>query len=570
MAQIIQHSSISQEQILSNILSFVETLPNANEIKDQLNSSTMMVIYQLLAGMGVFSQFKYNQARKETYLSTATKSSSIQHIAKQFGYNISRAYAPIVEMVYQGIPTITVKSGDIIGDFKGEAITYFGDTIFVEKGDRIKAYLGVYSSKTGTVQAIDKELSIGIEPSTKASVDNKLISFSAKNTKYAIERDVEKYIIYRTIADFSIDGKSTRIFVKDDEFGYGVSDLNDGDNYEVAWIETDGYNPNISISNINGVNDNWLPNQILSYGADSELDSKIQKLAPFYYSTMRRAVTEQDYTYLCKAHSYIRDCYAQTELGVNGKWQITYKAQAKITEGETYFLQIQPNTRYQYKAVKDDDVAKVVKMVMQRANEGGWVKCELIGQVMTINAISAREDINPVGSTTIFGNVVEITEHIVPPCCTIDIFYILQQQTRTGDILIMTETEQLIYAQYLENFKMAGKTMVLAPAKRVNKTIELKIRVKDRTLVDDNGIGVADYIKTKAREIIEANYEFQLNKAFNYAEMIASITKITMTKDFNEYQPIISCEANQGIFNLEAKPDTYYVFDSVEITFGDE
>lgn len=560
---------MSQDQILQNIISFVDTLPNANEIKDQLNSSTMMVIYQLLAGMGVFSLYKYNQMRRETYLSTATMSSSIQFIAKQLGYNISRANAPVIEMLYQGIPTLTIKSGDVIGNYNGANITYFGDTLFVEKGDKIKAYLGDYNTKQGTVQAIDNELVIDITPSIKKSVDNTLLAFTAKNTKYDISKVIENYIIYHSLVDFSIDSTSTRLYVKDEDFSYGTDNLTDGDNYEVSWIETDGYNPNITISSINGATKDWLPYSVVSYGSDSELDSKVQRLAPFYYSTMRRAVTEQDYTYLCKAHSYIRDCYAQTESGIKGKWQMIAKQGASISAGTVYQLQIQPNTSYRYTANEGDTLDDVLTAIITRANQGGWIKIERSNLVLTISATSSREAITPVGTTSILNPATEITTHVVPPCCTIDIFYILSAQTRLGDILVMTEYEQLQYAKHLETFKMAGKTMVLSPAKRVDNTLKLKIDVSDRTLIDDNGVGVADYIIQKVREIVERDYEFQLNTAFNYAELIASITKITLTKDFNEYQPIISCVAAQDVFNLDALPDTYYVFSDILINFGE-
>lgn len=570
MAQIIKYSSISQEQVLNNILEFVQTLPNYNEIKDQLNSSTLMVIYQILAGAGVYNLYNYNMMRKETYLSTATKSSSIQHIAKQFGYNISRAYAPRIEMIYQAVPTIVLQSGDVIGKFRDENITYFGDTRFIEKGDIVTAYLGDYQKLTGTVAGVaDSELVVDVLPVAKKSVDNNLISFSSKNKKYEIFKDIEKYIVYRAVADFSIDNHSTKLYIKDDTFGYGIEDIVEGDNCEVAWIETDGYNPNISISNINGASEAWLPYKVTSYGADAEADSKIQKLTPFYYSTLRRAVTEQDYTYLCKANSLVKECYAQTELGTCGKWQIAVKVGTQIKVGETYQIQLKEDSVYRYQAKEGDDLDRVVKMIVQRLNEGGWASAVYANYSITITALSTREAMSPVGSSTIFSTPVEVVEHITPPCCTIDIFYIHANQTKEGAVQVFTEAEQLLYAQHIENFKMAGKTIVLAPANKVNKQLKLKIKVKDRTLTDDAGVGVAEFILNEAKKILADNYEFKLNTAFSYAEFIASVTKITMTKDFNEYQPIISCEANQDIFNLEAKVDTYYVFDDLNISFGE-
>lgn len=570
MAQIIKHSAVSQDQILDNILAFVETLPNKDEIKDQLNSSTMQVIYQLLAGMGVFSLYKYNQMRRETYLSTATMSSSIQNISKQLGYNISRANAPIVEMVYQGTATIVIKSGDVIAKYNDNNITYFGVSRFIEKGDHVKAYLGDYRSLTDSVQVDNKELYVDIVPKSRTSVDNLCISFSSGGVSYNISRDAEDYIISRDIVDFSINNTSARLYIKDDEFNYGVSTIVDGDTYDIAWLETDGYTPNLTVSNIKGVDDLWLPYSVLSYGSSPETDDKVQRLAPFYYSTMRRAVTERDYTYLCKAHSYIRDCYAQTEIGSLGKWQTTIRQDATIVAGEYYTIQLKADTEYRYKAQEGDDAVYVAEKLMQRVNEGGWATASITGLVFTLTALSAREDISPVASSTILDPFAVLNEHTLAPCCTIDIFYIMAEQTRNGEILTMTEAEQLIYAQYIENFKMAGKTIVLSPAKRVTKHLKLKVELSDRTLVDDGGVGVADYILSETRKILERDYEFQLNTGFTYAELIASVTKIALTRDFTEYQPIVSCVADQEAFDLSPQVDTYYVFDSINIDFGDD
>ena len=570
MAQIIKYDSISQEQILNNIQAFVQTLPNYDDIKDQLNSATLSVIYQILAGVSVYNLYNYNRMRQETYLSTATKDSSIQHIARQYGYNISRASAPKIEMIYQGIPTITLKSGDIIGSFKDYNITYFGVTKFIEKGDKVTAYIGDYQSKTGSVVGADTELSIEVMPQSLQSVDRDLISFSSKGVSYEIQKDIERYIIYGVIADFSSDANSAKLYIQDSEFNYGIQTLNDGDNYEVAWIETDGYNANIAISSINGADGLWLPNQILSYGVNAESMSKVQSMTPYYYSTMRRAVTEQDYTYLTKAHSLVKDCYAQTEAGTKGKWQITIKTSATIKEGETYQIQIKEDSTYRYQAQKGDTLQYVVNMVMKRLNEGGWCSASLVGNnIVVIESLSTREDMSPVGSTSIFNTTTEMIKHIVPPCCTIDIFYIHANQTKTGEVLSLTEDEQLTLAKHIETFKAAGKTIILAPATKINKQLKLKIAVQDKTFTDDDGVGVADYILQEAKTILANTYEFKLNRGFSYAEFIASVTKITMTKDFNEYQPIISCVANQDIFDLEAKTDTYYVFDDLNISFDE-
>lgn len=567
MAQIIKTDSVSQDQIIENIQEYIQTLPNYDDIKDTLDSSAIQTIIQLLAGTGTWSLFNYNRLRNETYLSQAIKDSSVFSIARQFGYNISRANAPTVTLKYTGSETIVLEYGSVLGTAGDYEIIYFGDAKFIEYGDRVSGYVGVYKSENFTAQydddgAIYKDLA----PEDLTSIDNELVSINTTSSKYEISKAVEDYCVYNEVVDYSIDNVSARLYIADKTNSYGLyNSLTEGASLTVHWVETDGYYDGLTTADVSPIDSNWTIVAIASQGSDSESADKVKTLAPFYYSTLRRAVTSRDYTYLAKAHSYIKDAYSVTESGVSGVWQLT--ALTTPVESATYSITLNSNLTYSVIAESGETTSTLLEKFKEKIDLSGWASAEVDSSIITITNLNARVDMDPVGSSNMFSTTTTLTEQETPPCCTQDIFYIKHNQTRDGGILALTESERLTYASYLQDYKMAGVTVVLAPATREQYQIDLTISVENPDLVTDDGVAINEYIKEQVAEILETNYEFQLNTSFSYAEFIAQVTKIEAIVDNSSIQPITSVVANQDTFDLEAKDDVYYVFTEVNLTF---
>lgn len=566
--EIISKSSVSQEQILENIQEFIKTLPNYNDIKTTLDASTLQTIYQVLAGSGTWALFNYNMLRMETYMSTATKAESIYNLAKQWGYNINRASAPSVLMKYTGVKTITVRSGDQVGDMDGKKILFFGRTRIIEAGDTIQCYIGEFKTRSNIVQySLDGTISEVLEPETLQSIDNNLIQVFTRSNQYELSKSIEDYIVFGKVADFSSSREATTLFLTDKEYNYGASDLAEGDTLTVNWLETDGYTPNITVSRIQGVTEDWIPLEVLTEGTQSESLDKIRKLTPYYYSTLRRAVTEEDLTYIAKSHGLIRDAFAITEKGTPGSWEIPVTG--SILSNTRYTVSLNGNIHYTHPATEKDNLESVLRSLCNKVILGQWANAEVKdGNILVITNKNAKVAMSPVGSSNLFGETVETVKQSTPPCCTISVYYIKHNQSRFGETLPLTDTEKLEYGRHLQLYKMAGTTIILSPAKMLTKQIKLNVVLENRDLKNEQGVGIVDIIIERINSLLEVEYEMQLNKGFKYNEMLALIAKLTVNITGADIQPIKSVSANQITFDIEASPDSYIVFADTEINFS--
>lgn len=561
---IISYDNISQEKILKNILEWVKTLPNYNEIKDNLNTSTMSVIYQLAAGTASWNFFYFQQCRAETYLSTAKQSVSVYNLARQFGYNIDRGFAPIISAKYLGNTTIGLKSGDIVGKFENYDIIYFGDSILVERNDTVKFVLGKFKSYENTIQNSQNAIIIeSLTASVLNYIDNVNIRMSVNDKSINLTKNVEDFVVTGEVIDFSVSPKSTDIYIMDSQYKYGLYELTDGTPYKIEYIETNGYLGNIATKDIKMI-DNWIPDEVLSNGANPESIDKLRQMSPLYYSTMRRAVTEKDYDYLSKAHSLVMDTKSDREKGTPGVWDITLKS-TSITPNDIYVIGVDTGKTYTYLAKQGDNSTKVLEELAKAMTMAGYAIAEVVGnnKIRMTNA-DARLTLTPTVNSK-FNAAQEVVHQINPPCCTLNIFYIKFNQTRDTPIQVMTKEEQLVYGKYLQSVKAAGTSIVLIPASRESKDIKIKVMLQDKTM-EVNGVSIVEYYKSRVREVLN-NYEMKLNTAFNYSQFLAEVTKITVEQGFNIYQPALAVVANQPVFNLEADPTKYYIFNNLEVEF---
>lgn len=571
MAQdIINRESISQQQILENINSFINTLPNANEIKDRLNTSTMSMITQLLAGVGSWQYYYFNVSRRETYLSTATKETSIYNIARMFGYNIRRAKAPGVMLQYDLVPTVVLNTGTVLGKYNDKDLVYFGEPRIIEKGDKIPVYCGSFKSVSGTVDLSSKKyLYITVKAQTLKYIDDSLLRLTAKDRVYNLTKDVESYIVFKEPVDYSLAANETAIYVRDQEYNYGIEGLITGNTYKLEYLETDGYDPNMSLKGVEAET-GYLPYEVITVGTTAESAEKIKSIAPLYYSTLRRAVTEKDYNYLSKSHSLIEDCKIYKENGVPGEWVISIQDDHSIITGESFTINIQDETAYLTKAIEGDTKDAILRRLSTVANRGGWVECSVKESKLYMKNKDTRVALDVVCSSQ-FNEVEEKTKQVNPPCCTLTLYYIRQGQTREGDIIIFTEQEKKEYAQFLTEFKMTGTTIILQPAVRIQYDISLIVTLHDPTIVTSTGKTILEYFIEKARQILRDTYEFKVQEKFNYYDYIALITQIEYDDGVKNIQIVKAIVPNQSdlypLKDIELNYDEYLVVPNLNIKF---
>lgn len=564
---IISNDSISREQILENLHEYIKTLPNYADIKDTLNTSTMEVIYQLLAGFGTWEVFRLNMARRESMLSTAQKANSVYTLARSFGYNIRRAIAPEIKVRYLGDKTIPIKSGMVLGTAREIPLTYFGKSRLIEKGDELTIYAGHYVSLDGVVGFTPNDKSHVKQIATEKLkyIDDNLINIYTRKGSYEITKSVEDYVVFNSIADFSISPSATKIYIRDEEFGYGNADFIDGTRYTLEYIETDGFMDSLTLPEVELQSQDWLPIEILTYGTLPEPLDKIRELAPLLYSTMRRAITEKDYDYLSKAHSLVLDTKTVTELGTPGEWEIQLKS-TTIT-ADPYTINISNDIQYSTIGKQGEPATDTLQRLASQVNAQGWATAE----VQAPDKLYLVNRDNKV-KLTILGNskfnpAVTIVQPVPPPCCTISIYYIKFGQTRTGPVLVLTDAERKTYAQHLQKVKMAGLSIILTPASRKSIDLDITIKLQDPTM-QVGTTPIAEYLEAEVRAILERDYEFKLNTDFMAHELLASITKIQIVKeDFTTLQPITACYYNSTTNDIPADSTTYLVVDNLNLKF---
>lgn len=570
MPSIVDYTSIDQESILKNLETYKNSLPNAQEIKDNLDSSAISTILQLMSGTATWLLYYLNINRQESYLSTAKESESIYRIARMFGYNMSRAISPKIQLKYNDVPTIVLKSGDILGTWNDKNLIYFGNSKVIEKGDLITVYIGTYKSKQGQIaQPIDSKVLLEtLTAETQSYVDNSLIRFTIGNREYTITKDLEQYIIFNSLIDFTNSPEQTQIFIKDYELGYGLNSILDGTVYTIEWLENDGQETTLKEKDIQPIS-TFLVNDILSTGTDPESITNVKINSPFYYSTMRRAVTEKDYTYLCRNHSLVRDANCASDKGVSGIWNISLNS-TSVFAGNNYSVSINAYNTYSVKATDNDTTESLLNRLASNMNAGGFVTAVVVGQTtLKITNLEAKMDLTIIGSSH-FSPAIVITDNETPLCCSLYIYYIRSGQTRDEDTVIFTDDEKLTYGLYIREFKMTGLTIILIPATQVKYDIGLKLELHDPNIIKDNQT-IIEYINKQVREIIESNYEFKIAETFNYYELIAKVAQIEITYNNQLIKPIKSIEPNQPkdypVKDIVLADSEYLIVPNIDITF---
>lgn len=571
MPSIISSTSISQEQIAKNLTDYKNSLPNAQEIKDDLNSSAISTITQLSAGVASWLLYYLNQTRKETYLSTALQEDSIYYIAKMFGYNMTRALCPQVKLIYNEIPTITLKCGDILGTYNDLDLVYFGKQRIIEKGDEIPVCIGKFKTVSRVIQ---KEVSESIVQTLEAEeldyIDNDNIQFMVGNREVTVSRDVEEYIVLGSVIDFTINPKSLNIYIADFKYNYGLQDIADDSTYTINYLETSGQDLSIKMQTVSP-NKEYIVSEVLTTGADPEKPQKIKENSPFYYSTLRRAVTLKEYTYLGKAHSLVEDVCAVEDKGTPLVFSVSLKA-SSVIEGQNYSIGLKNDIIYTIRATKDETVKSLLEAFTTSINNGGWATAEydVDSRTITITNTDARNTLNPTVSSH-FNTPKTIKEQVAPPCCTVYLYYIRSGQTRTGDILIMSDSEKLTYGKYIQSVKCTGTTIILIPATRIQYDIYLKVELHDYNM-KINGQAITDYIKEQAEKIIRENFEFRIGQPFYYYEMVAAIAQIEVEYNNQIVTPIKSIEQNHNNMvspakDIELDGTQYIVVPTLNIKF---
>ena len=567
---IIKKDSLTHNEILANIRAFVQGLPHYENIKDNLDSSTIEVIYQLLASVSAWQFYYFNMVRQESYLSTATQTDSISYLSRMYGYNRGRAMCPKITLQYNDVPTLNITTGTKFGTYLNYEVFYFGEPRLIEKGDLIDVCIAHYIEKSGRVVSKDNAFSILLKAETLQYIDNTHLQFSLQDVSYNISKDIEAFVVNNEIVDFTQDENSTLIYIKDDRYHYGLI-VEDFTRYKIKYVETDGLISTFNQKQLKLDNDKiWLYNSIATLGANTELLEKVKYLAPLFFSTMRRAVTEKDHSIIAKAHPLIKDANCYTLQGTAGKWSISLQNRL-ILPKDQFKISIALNTFYIVEATEFDDYKSIIQKLCQRITLGGWATAIVsdIDDTLIITNNNSRVDLS-ISTNDKFKEPVELVEQDPAPCCSLALSYIHINQAPDEAPLPLTTNEQLEYGKHLQLYKMSGVSIIMAPATQYPVSLEFEISLHTTELINNNSNKIQEYIREYVLNAFKLQYELMIGVIFTPYEFLAKIAQYELTIDDVYYGTPVKSIVYAGTQNtapVSLQKDTYFVLKDLTINF---
>lgn len=523
--KMIQNSSTSFSQIKQDITAYLETLENWESIQDRLQSSNITIITELLAGFGSYVVYKYHKLKDETYLSTAKLESSIYRIARTFGYGIKRYTAPAIKIRYNGIPTKRLRKGDVLGSYGDYDLIYFGEDKLIEKLDQIEVHVGKLISNTVEITYVDNILRYSIEPAVLKSVDDNLLVLKENSRYHEVSKDVEDYVVMNSIVDYSLDPYSTELLCSDRTYGYGLTDINPDNTFTMMYVETDGEVTSINQNDVK-FDGEFTYYEVVHLGTSGQTIDQIKQLVPLFYSTQRRMVTARDHKFVAESHQMVKAANAVRDDGKEFKYKLTVLNTVEtgdlidvMINGVKYVFNLEATT---YPAMVTEISTKIGISGSIEIKETDTTA----GTITFINSDTREPNTVDIYAGDLTFETVE--EGVVPRCCTVHIYYV--KYNVVDDPILLTYYEQLELSRYLKRYAMVGTRIVLIPAERVSRPLNIKVKLTDSKLIDT---------VTPLINALVAKYELKLDISFDPRVLLSEISQISLLDDLDaQFYPI--------------------------------
>jgi len=522
--KMIKQNSTSFRQIRDNVIEYLSGLDNWEEIKDNLPASNLTLITDIVAGFGSFLIYKNNQLANETYLSTAKNKFSVWEIARTFGYEIKRYTAPSIKLKYNGIPTLLIHSGEILGKYLQYDLIYFGADKYLEKLDTIDVKIGEVNRELLDVIYDGDSLKYTVSPSVLESIDNDCISLYVDDVILNISKKIEDYVVQGKVVDYSYTPFSTEIIISDTKFSYGTP-IDILSKLEVLYIETDGKIDSLDTRKATSLLTDFVALSVNHLGSNGQDIDQIRNLAPLFYSTQRRMVTKSDYKYVAETHQYIKSASAIRDDGRNKTITLSLQpSEANVflnfdinNESYKFFLTSGDSLNLHEQLFTKLSVSKEIQMI-GFDEEGVYVE-------------SADPKYPPYIAITTSALTQSITDvGLKPRCCTVLLYYV--KYNVIDDPILLTSYEQKQLSDFLLEYKMVTSRIVLVPADRISLNMDLLIKLTNNQY--------QQIVEKDIRNIVK-KYELTINTAFNYKTILSEISRISViTNDGETVFPVIS------------------------------
>lgn len=303
---VVDKDSISYQQILEDLRSYIDSLPESERWQDFFDSGAGTTLTQLMSGIGSMLAFHSVTARREaTHPETATLRSSIYYLADTLGYPVNRRTTAEFNIGLQVNSRQEVERTTIFGYFNGTPISLPSSRILNTGEVNITGILSgewKHQSHTSneTINFADVVFDVGTDV---VNVDNENFEVYVNNqqiptTKFREELDSDNVLV-RTLPS------QIMLTFGDGFFG---RKLRNNDVVEIYYIEVEdplgGSNVSVTLDNlelnVSDVSATSIELRRPAYSADSL--RKIAKLSPGYFSTKRMMISDDDHEYLTMSY----------------------------------------------------------------------------------------------------------------------------------------------------------------------------------------------------------------------------------------------------------------------------
>jgi len=296
----------SQDVLKEEILETLRDVPELKNYFTENDTPILSLFASQLASILSKKAYYFNAIKNENFLQTAQQPDNKYYLAKSFGYRINRYGAPKIRMKYQDLnsgekpKSLPLSFGDVVGSIGEFEIIYIGEDILAERGDILEFAIGKSKKYSNSFVFDDDEtlVTLNIFPESLKSVDNEEIKLFVNGELKKLSNDLENFIIKKAPVDFSDSNIATKLYIHEYSSLYGLK-VTPEDKYEVKWVETDGKIEQFDQSTIVLLEDRQFSFiEVMSLGHECDSLEKLSYLPIFYYKTMRRAVTDDDYKYI--------------------------------------------------------------------------------------------------------------------------------------------------------------------------------------------------------------------------------------------------------------------------------
>jgi len=554
---IIDLKHIDYKTIKNDLYDYIKTREDFENIEKALGSNLDMFL-SVIAGYATYNSYKYKMLREETYIDTAKLDSSIFHLAKTFGFNIKRPFAPMIEVVYNDIPTIELSPGTILGNYDDYDIVYLGKLKIIEKGDKIPAYVGFFKEIDYTPLKIIEYIDLQPEES---AIHNE-VWIKDNNGFNVITKSAEDYLVYNIPSDFSSSNISTNILLYDKDNYFGNLEL-ENQNIKILYLETDGEMQDLDLERVK-LDNRFYQHQILTKGARGHTIEEIRKQTPFYFQTLRRMVTAKDHKYILESIEFLKSVSVERDNGLPKVYKVSLNDSCiendSLLNDVTLKINIY-NRIHTVKLVKGMTLAEIMTAIKDNIQSNRNINVNIDSQNNLIIDTKDGRIINDffIDFTGCNFNIEVIDDGKVPLCCTIKVYYI--KQDTVDDPILLTDYEMAIISEKIYPYKMVGTKLLFIPAQPVKKDLSIKIRLTDYKYFEEVRLEVLNIVRS---------YELQLDKDFLYGEFLSRVANIEIydTEEMKKVSPITYIEPNQEMFDININNKYYIKFENVEVLIG--